>query len=409
MIIIYWNIYTYIYVYIYIHFFGGMYMHSIDFIWLWTRIWYTHYDIARTKQDMTWYPPISYISFSSLGCIYLCQSCRPFPSRLDWGTTNPPWASAQHNVGAFGCHALLALPHILHQLYPRRWVRWVAIDSIDLKTTRCHGGKQWKEQWQWENVWKFRNAIVAVVPWFKTVFGRCWLFFFSRSWFKRMAILKSLTLMSVVLLFQAELDIILYLHIFNTVPLLKFSSYLMGHVGPTYRLFALQKWRQFLGPSWSSPKACGRVPLRIKSSLLAFPQTTPQRPRVWHTMPFGWYWSSSFGPLKARVRSFQIWYWKKKLERWHFWTMTICIYIYTYNYTVHSCDSLKESDGHPSSLVEFGSFCKFTLSSTHLKATHRSRVPLIMMTSPYLTVKEAVQTPNPWTMRNHRPWQHMPA
>lgn len=151
-------------------------------------------------------------------------------------------------------------------------------------------------------------------------------------------------------------------------------------LGPTYPIFALQKWRQFLGPSWSSPKACGRVPLRIKSWLLAFPQTTPHRPRVWHTMPFGWYWSSSFGPLKARVRSLQIWYWKKKLERWNFWTMTLYIYIYT----VHSCDFLKESDGPPSSLVEFGPFCKFT-------------------------VKEAVQTPNPWTMRNHRPCQHMPA
>lgn len=113
-------------------------------------------------------------------------------------------------------------------------------------------------------------------------------------------------------------------------------------LGPTYPIFALQKWRQFLGPSWSSPKACGRVPLRIKSWLLAFPQTTPHRPRVWHTMPFGWYWSSSFGPLKARVRSLQIWYWKKKLDRWHFWTMTL------YIYTVHSCDFLwkKAMDVH---------------------------------------------------------------
>lgn len=58
--------------------------------------------------------------------------------------------------------------------------------------------------------------------------------------------------------------------------------------------------------------------------------------------------------------------------------------VYIYIYTVHSCDFLKESDGPPSSLVEFEPFCKFT-------------------------VKEAVQTPNPWTMRNHRPCQHMPA
>ena len=198
--------------------------------------------------------------------------------------------------------------------------------------------------------------------------------------------------MSIVLFPQAEL---ILSYIFNTVPFLKFSSYVMGHVGPTYAIFALQKWRQFLGPSWSSPKACGRVPWRIKSWLLAFPQTTPHRPRVWHTMPFGWYSSSSFGPLKARVRSLQIWYWKK-MERWHFWTMTLYIYIYKLYIVVIFWK--KAMDVH-----------LFWSNLAHLKATHRSRVPLIMMTSPDLTVKEAVQTPNPWTMRNHRPWQHMPA